>query len=341
VVAVRVGIVGCGLIARIHRELLRSVPEARIVAVHDLDPARAEVFAADCGAIRAGSLDEVVERCDAVYVCTWTSAHAEAVMAAAGAGRAVFCEKPLAPDLGEAEAMVAAVRTAGVVNQAGLVLRHRGVAVRWLHHLITDAAAGPVQNVVFRDDQFLPVQGLYGSDWRADRVRAGAGTLLEHSVHDLDILDWLLGPIERLSAEVANHHGIDGIEDAASCLVRGAGGAQGVLTSTWHDVLSRPSQRRIEVLCRDRFVALEGEWLGPVVWEDADGSTHRLAGEDLVGAVRALGGPPLNPARAFVRAVGDGAAAHPDLEVALRAQRLVAAAYDSAAAGGAPRSVSP
>lgn len=336
---VRAGFVGAGFIARAHAEMMAGVREVHPGPVFDLVPERSEAFVERFGGRSARSLDEVIDGSDAVYVCTWTAAHAPVVAAVAAAGRAVFCEKPLATDLATAESMVAGVEAAGVVNQAGLILRHRGAAVRWLHHVVTEPRAGPVQNVVFRDDQFLPVQGHYGSDWRADPQRAGAGTLLEHSVHDLDLLDWLIGPIEWISGDVAHHHGIDGIEDAASCLMRGAGGAQAVLTSTWHDVLSRPSQRRIEVLCRNRVAALEEEWLGPVTWEDADGSVGRLEGDELLAAVRALRGPPLNPVRAFARSVVEGSPAYPDLRVALRAQRLVAAAYASAEAGGAPQPV--
>jgi predicted dehydrogenase len=319
----RIGLVGCGFIARSHVNFLAPVADAVVGPVFDLDPARSERFAAQWGGTVVDTLDAVIDGSDAVLVCTWTSAHPEIVLTVAGAGRAVFCEKPLAVDVAGARAMVGAVEAAGVVNQSGLVLR-RSPAFRWLHHLITDPDAGGVQNVVFRDDQFLPVQGHYDSDWRADPARAGAGTLLEHSVHDLDLLDWLIGPLERLSAETAYHHGIAGIEDAASCLAQGAGGAQAVLTSTWHDVLARPSQRRVEVLCRNRVATLEGDWLGPVRWEDADGSTHLLDGDELLAAVRALGGTRTNPMRAFVHAVRTGTKAQPDLRVALRAQELVA-----------------
>src|SRR3712207_8553561 len=51
---------------------------------------------------------------------------------------------------------------------------------------------------VFRDDQFFPNQGHYASTWRADVEVAGGGTLLEHSIHDLDVLRWLLGDAERV-----------------------------------------------------------------------------------------------------------------------------------------------
>lgn len=334
----RIGFIGAGFIARTHVAFLATVADAEIGPVTDLDLARAEAFVRDHGGTVVDSIDAVIDGSDAVYVCTWTAAHAAVVERVVAAGRPVFCEKPLATDVATAEAMVAGVERAGVVNQCGLVLR-RSPAFRWVHHLITDPAAGAVQNLVFRDDQFIPIQGHYASTWRTDVTLAGAGALLEHSVHDLDLIDWLVGPLERISAEVSYHHGIEGIEDAASCLARGAGGAQAVLTSTWHDVLERPSQRRVEVFCRNRVVVLEGDWLGPVSWEDADGARGRLEGDDLVAALRAVSDLRTNPARAFVHAVRTNTPAYPDLRVALRAQRLVAAAYASAANGARPQEV--
>ena len=104
-------------------------------------------------------------------------------------------------------------------------------------------------NVVFRDDQYLPTQGMYGSTWRGDAARAGSGTLLEHSIHDLDILEWLVGPLDTVAPSRPTSTASTGIEDSVSALFRFAGGATGTLSSVWHDVLSRPSQRRIEVFC--------------------------------------------------------------------------------------------
>ena len=75
-------------------------------------------------------------------------------------------------------------------------------------------------SVVFRDDQYIPIQGQYGSTWRADPTQAGAGALLEHSIHDLDILEWLIGPIRAASAASSEFHAIAGIEDAVSATLR-------------------------------------------------------------------------------------------------------------------------
>ncbi len=339
---VRVGFVGCGLIARSHARGLAKATGAVITAVHDRDGARAADFARTAvpGPHRPAVVDsaqDVIDAADAVYVCTWTSEHPALVRATAAAGRAVFCEKPLAVDLAGAEAMLAAVTAAGVVNQVGLVLRH-SPAFRWLAARTAEPASGPVLSVVFRDDQYLPTQGMYGSTWRGDRDKAGAGTLLEHSIHDLDLLRWLLGPVERVTAHTLSVHDLAGIEDHAGVLLRARSGATGALSSTWHDVLSRPSQRRVEVLCRDRVLTLEGDWSGPVRLEEADGGIERLEGEALVGRA-ADDGIGTNPDADFVAAVRAGSAAYPDFALAVEAHRLADAAYRSAADDG--RTITP
>jgi predicted dehydrogenase len=335
-----VGFIGCGLIARSHARGLAATDGAVIGSVHDLDSERATRFAADMGATAASSVDEVIAASDAVYVCTWTAAHPELVRAVAAAGRAVFCEKPLAVDADSARAMTRAVTEARVVNQVGLVLRH-SPAFRWLAQKVHDPASGPLMGIVFRDDQYLPVQGLYQSTWRADRNRAGAGTLLEHSIHDLDLLRWLLGPITTVTARHRAFHGLEGIEDLATVVLEAASGAQATLMSVWHDVLTRPSQRWVEAFCREAVLTLEGDWNGPVSEETSAGPEPPVMGEELAALAHARDGRGTNPDADFIAAVAEGRPAHPDFALALEAHLLADAAYRSAAAGGVPVEVSP
>jgi predicted dehydrogenase len=231
--------------------------------------------------------------------------------------------------------MVAAVEAAGVVNQVGLVLRFLP-SFRWLRHLVRDERAGEVLAVVFRDDQFIPDQGMYGSTWRTDAARAGRGTLLEHSIHDVDILGWLLGPVAAVSATTREVHGHGGIDDVAVARLDFAGGAAATLTSVWHDVLERPSLRRVEVFCSRLYAALEGDFGGPVRWRFTGEPERCLAGDELAAAVAAAGDTATtNSAAAFLAAVRDGVPAHPSFAEALPAHRVVDALYASAAAGGA------
>ena len=136
--------------------------------------------------------DALLDLVDAVYVTTWTSEHARLVEKAAARGKAIFCEKPLAVNAKIAEQMVAAVEKARR-PEPGRPRAALPSPFRFVKHLLADPRAGRVLSVVFRDDQYIPIQGQYGSDWRKDPARAGRGALLEHSIHDLDILSGCSG----------------------------------------------------------------------------------------------------------------------------------------------------
>jgi predicted dehydrogenase/GNAT superfamily N-acetyltransferase len=342
--AVRVGFLGAGHIATYHSKSIRRAEsdldfEVVRAGVHDTDRERAENFAAASGHTVMDSVDDVLASCDAVYICTWTSEHRSLVEAAVRAGKSVFCEKPLATTLADAVAITELLRTTNTINQVGLVLRH-SPAYLMVRHLIDDESAGRVMSVVFRDDQFIPTQGHYASTWRSDATKAGAGTLLEHSIHDVDMLHALIGPIRSVSARQSNFHGHTGIEDVVATTFAFAtedlaASPQGVLTSVWHDNLARPSLRRVEVLCERRFISIDGDdWFGPVSWTDSDGTTRSMKGPELESATRDLVVGDPNPDAAFLRAVRRGVAAHPDASVALEAHRVVDAMYRSARRDG-------
>jgi len=331
----RIGFVGCGLIARIHGRRLLADENAAIVSVFDVDDERMRAFAADHGAEEAASVVDVIDRSDAVYVTTWTSEHPAVVEAVVAAGKPVFCEKPLGVDLATAEAMVATVERSGVINQVGLVLRG-SPAFRWLRHNVSSGDSGPVMSLIFRDDQYIPVQGMYGSTWRGDPALAGSGALLEHSIHDLDLIEWTMGPIESISCVTANVHGIEGIEDQATLLLRAESGGHALLSSTWHDITTRPSMRRVEVFCLGGYFGLEGDWLGPIVSETSAGGSQRWEGDEVAAMAHDLDGGSANPDADFVASVLADRPASPDFRAALRAHILADAAYRSAAQDGTP-----
>jgi predicted dehydrogenase len=215
------------------------------------------------------------------------------------------------------------------------VLRH-SPAFGLLKALAADPSSGRPMSVVFRDDQFIPVQGSYRSTWRGDVDKAGAGTLLEHSIHDLDMLEHVLGPVAEVSARTAGFHNIPGIEDVATLSLRFDSGAIGSLTSIWHDVLERPSLRRVELFCERAYAVLEGDWFGPVEWTTTGSAPMRLDFADLDAEAGRRGATLGNPDAAFIDAVVKGEPAWPSFTDALRAHVLADAAYRSAAAGGIP-----
>ena len=334
--SVRVGFLGAGKIAEYHRRLIAGSDEqVEWVGVYDPVRERAEAFAARTGAPALDDPLAVIEAADAVYVVTWTSEHLPLVEAVCAAGRAVFCEKPLGRDLAEAQALADAAARSGVVNQVGLVLR-RSPLFWLLRSVVDDPDSGPAMVVDFRDDQCIPTRGHYESTWRGDAGKAGSGVLLEHSIHDMDLLEWILGPISTVSATTASHHGIPGIEDVAVCRFEFASGAQGTLTTVWHDIDSRISNRSVEVFCRSGYGRAEGEWYGSFGRQRGpDSEVTVLAGEEMLAAAAALD-PRAGewPDVAFLRSVRSGQPCSPDVLDALRAHVIVDACYRSAAAGG-------
>jgi predicted dehydrogenase len=344
----RIGFVGTGLIAWAHGLSLRALidgggADAAIVAVHDQHERKARGFAEVLGGDVVTDAAEVARRCDVIWVCTPTAAHRAAVDEALHAGRALFCEKPLDVDLARAAQMVEAVGAAGVASQSGLVLRSAPV-FRALRDLVQAGTLGTPMAAVFRDDQYFPIQGHYASQWRADAAQAGGGCLIEHSIHDLDILRFCFGDVDSIGARTVNHAGHEGIEDLAAVTLTFASGFEAQLTSIWHDILSRGSTRRLEVFCREGMAWLDNEFRGPLHVQTSEGTEVRecpsppwvdalpLADDEVGLAVRAY----VEADRAFLDAVTSGRPPEPGLDVALEAHRLVDAAYRSAAAGGEP-----
>jgi myo-inositol 2-dehydrogenase/D-chiro-inositol 1-dehydrogenase len=347
----RIGFAGTGLIAWAHGLGLQAmidggVIEADICAVLDREEKRAQGFAAVHGAEVVGDLDALMERCDAVWVCTPTVAHRRAVDAALAAGRAVFCEKPLATDLAGARALAAAVAAAGVPAQSGLVLRSAPV-FRALRQLVASGSLGRPMAAIFRDDQYFPIQGTYASGWRADVAQAGGGCLIEHSIHDVDILRFCFGEVDEVAGRTANFSGHEGIEDRATVSLAFASGLEATLTSVWHNILSRGSTRRIELFCEAGMVWLTNEFRGPLHIQTSDDTEVRscpspawvdalpLDDGEVGLAVRAY----VEEDRAFIDAVAAGTWPEPSLDEALVAHQLVDAAYRSAERGGVPVSL--
>jgi hypothetical protein len=114
-----------------------------------------------------------------------------------------------------------------------------------------------------------------------------------------------------------------------------ANGAVGTLTTIWHDNLSRPSLRNVEVFCEHRTVVIAGDdWFGPVTWSNADGTTGSLEGEELLEKTAPLAIGDANPDGAFIKAAVNGNPGFPDFSIALEAHRIVEAMYRSARDSG-------
>src|SRR6185437_2474881 len=187
------------------------------------------------------------------------------------------------------------------------------------------------------------VRGHYGSSWRGDFERAGGGTLLEHSIHDVDLFRWLFGEIEAVRCHTRYTTEHKGIEYVALATFQHAGGHQTTLSSIWHSCDDRPSTRRLEVFFDGAWFATYHDFIGPITWQGRSGAAREISAEEVLDgyqAVAALGDAEMELARrgmyedfAFLRAVEAGKPSFPDFRTARAAHVVVDACYSSAAGG--------
>src|SRR4051812_33643993 len=119
---VRIGVIGVGRIGRMHAALLdRQIHGASLAAVHDPNEEFARDVAGSLGVPAAADVDDLLASADvdAVAICSSTDTHADLIVAAAQAGKAIFCEKPVSLDLAEVDRALAAVEAAGGAFQIG------------------------------------------------------------------------------------------------------------------------------------------------------------------------------------------------------------------------------
>ncbi|MDH7516581.1 MAG: Gfo/Idh/MocA family oxidoreductase [Bacteroidota bacterium] len=178
--SVRIGIIGCGSMAREHAAALSVTSGVRIAACADIDPEKARCFAAEYGVNRyTDDAGQVIRDpgIDAVYICTRHDSHAALAVAAAKARKHMFIEKPLAMSTAEARSIGHAVRTARVRCMIGFKLRfHRTVS------LLRVAVPRPVLSIAQVCDEIWP-DGFWAND-----PREGGGNILSQGGHAVDLL---------------------------------------------------------------------------------------------------------------------------------------------------------
>jgi myo-inositol 2-dehydrogenase/D-chiro-inositol 1-dehydrogenase len=177
----RVGVVGVGRIGRLHAELLaRRVPGAALAAVHDADPAAARAVEAPA----FDSVEDLLAEVDAVAICSSTETHADLIIAAARAGRPIFCEKPVSLDLAEVDRALRAVDAAGVPFQIGFNRRF-------------DPAHEAVREAVVRGDvgtpQLVRISSRDPDPPPLEYVRGSGGIFLDMTIHDFDMARYVTG----------------------------------------------------------------------------------------------------------------------------------------------------
>ena len=190
----RVGIVGTGLMGGWHAERWKQLP-VELAGFYNDTLEGAEEAVGRFGGQAFGSVEALADAVDIVDVCTPTPHHKAGVLAAAAAGKAVVCEKPLARHLADAEDMVAACEAAGVPLFAAHVVRFFPQYVQAKAALKTGRLGNPGVIRLTRSGGFPRSQ----ESWYDD-VAAGGGVVLDLSIHDLDFARWCFGEVETVFA---------------------------------------------------------------------------------------------------------------------------------------------
>ncbi|MHB0998139.1 MAG: Gfo/Idh/MocA family protein [Armatimonadota bacterium] len=247
---VGVGVIGVG-IGSFHIQGYQQCPEAEVVAVCDLNEARAKATAEQYSIPNVYSdYNEMLKRedIDAVSVCTPNFLHAPISIAAFEAGKHVICEKPLAMNPQEGEAMVAASKKAGKLFMTAFNNRFRG-DTQVLKKFIEN---GDLGEIYFGKTGWIRRKGIPGmGGWFTTKSKSGGGPLIDIGVHVLDLALWLMGNPKAVTVTgttyakfgpkgegtggwgIAEADGSFDVEDLASGFIRLDTGATLMLEASW------------------------------------------------------------------------------------------------------------
>ena len=315
---INIGIIGAGYIGGVHAQVLARDERVRLSAVYDVSDERALALARSSGAATARGAEELIETCDAFYITTPNTKHTELAVAAAGAGKHVFCEKPMATDLADARKVVDAARSAGAVFQVGHNRRFAPVYAALKKMLSEEAAPHSAHVKMNRGELVHP-------GWVGDPLITG-GFLYETTIHMFDMMRYLFGEVTQLTALGSTHEYPE--TDDFSVLLGFSGGLHATLCSSADASWLFPFER-VEVFCHHRTVTTR-EMEALVSSEGMEGrqvtiSTHQLPKEEKWGYVQ--------EDRAFVDSILSGAPAAVTALDGYKSVELVDACYRSVRSG--------
>jgi len=230
----RFGIIGAGVISSYHARAIKSHPDGEIVAVVDVNKARAEKIAAEFGGEAMTDLEAMLKRpdIDAVCVCSPTYLHAEHSLAAIRAKKHVIVEKSMATNLSDATLMIREAKDKNV-KLAVIFQKRTEAAPQKIKKAISEGVFG---RMVFGDAsiKYWRNQAYYDSaDWRGTWAMEGGGAAMTQGSHGIDLLLYMMGDVEKIYAwiDTVAHVRIE-VEDVALALLKFKNGAYGRLEAS-------------------------------------------------------------------------------------------------------------
>ena len=241
---IKVGIIGAGYIAGVHAAILSSDPRVELIAVHDIVQECGEKLARTHNAKALATADEVIDACDAVYITTPNTKHVPLAMAAIEAGKHVFCEKPLATTVSDAELVAQRALNGKGVFQVGHNRRFAPVYATLKQMLAETHNPHSAHVKMNRGELLKPV-------WTGDPQVTG-GFLFETTIHMFDMMRFLFGEVESLTA-IGSTHEYPEVDDF-SVLLKFVSGVHATLASSADASWLFPFER-VEVFCHHSTLA--------------------------------------------------------------------------------------
>ena len=229
---IRVALVGCGRISRNHFDAIEKIAELELAAVCDTSDERAREAGARYSVPCFESYDEMLAsvECDAVAVCTPSGLHAKHGIAAARAGKHVICEKPMAISLEGADALVRECDAAGV--HLFVVKQNRlNPSIQLLRRAIDRGRFGRIYLANTTVRWTRPQEYYDQAPWRGTWEFDG-GAIMNQASHYVDLIQWLVGPVESVMAKTATLARRIETEDTGIAVLKFRSGALGIIEVT-------------------------------------------------------------------------------------------------------------
>ncbi|HKP82842.1 MAG TPA: Gfo/Idh/MocA family oxidoreductase [Pyrinomonadaceae bacterium] len=235
---VKIGIIGAGYIAEVHAGVLSRDERVQLAAVTDVLPEKAVRLAGTHKATAVATALEVLERCDAVFITTPNTQHVSLTIAAIETGKHVFCEKPLATNIADAQRVFDKAENSRGVFQVGHNRRFAPVYAT-LKRMLSETHVPHSAHVKMNRGELLK------PEWTGDPEITG-GFLYETPIHMFDMMRFLFGEIESLHA-IGSTHEYKEVDDF-SILLKFAGGMHATLATAADASWLFPFER-VEVFC--------------------------------------------------------------------------------------------
>jgi len=225
----RVGLIGCGRISKNHFDAIARIEGLTLSAVCDIDADRAKRAGEEYGVPCYRTLDELLQagQCDVISICTPSGLHSAQGIVAARAGKHVVTEKPMAISLAQADDLVRACDDAGV--HLFVVKQNRlNPPIQLLKRAIDKGRFGRIYlaNVTVRWQR--PQEYYDAEPWRGTWEFDG-GAIMNQASHYVDLMQWLVGPVESVLAKTATQARRIEAEDSGIGILKFRSGALGVI----------------------------------------------------------------------------------------------------------------